>query len=764
MVLIPLLISTALAGVPQQTEAMLIRLESLRVGATELAPFVTNESPDVRARAAVSLARIRRADTLSGLQALLNDPVEEVRESAAFGLSQTPGSRMLLRGRLSTEPSSRVRAKILFAIGLQGNAWDIDTLVDLIGQPVGHAVSEAEVAAAANALGQMAVRGISTVRIDRVVRALSQQTRRFSVEIRHSAAFALARIRPSGGGTEVGDELIEAARREHDVPTRALLLRAAARYPGVDVALREAAKHPSTAVRIAAARAAVSANWVGVITLLDDPEPAVKLAAITAVGGMPSLERVNLLGPIANAGADLSAPSADGERMDPKLAAAIAAISALDIPRVWWENDTARYNRVQAGLKPSLTQYMSEEQDPLIRAAATGIAADPVNLLRLATGDPNGAVRMAAANRILGDRIGINRALSLLNASDEMVLAAVADWLVEHPSPSTEAALLNLASDSNSPAVIQSATAALTALCESLPARKRGSPGSTVLLSKLLGHPDTSIRTASVALARCVKAWPRFEEYSPGLIDLQSIHELRSAVISTAYGDIVLELFPKDAPLTVHNFARLADTGFYNGLPFHRVIPDFVAQGGDPRGDGFGGPGHTIPDEVNARTFDEGTLGMALSGPDTGGSQWFVTLSPQPHLDQRYTVFGRVVHGMQVVRALLPSDRIERVSIERVMTSEVLAEDELERTTAMLQKLRSHPDNSRSKKRKAKRKAEEPAETQQESVLPVERQTVPAEDEEDPPADSLPDALESEEKDPTLNEGEKVDVIDPNAE
>ena len=113
----------------------------------------------------------------------------------------------------------------------------------------------------------------------------------------------------------------------------------------------------------------------------------------------------------------------------------------------------------------------------------------------------------------------------------------------------------------------------------------------------------------------------------------------------------MVELYPYDAPVTVHNFARLADAGFYDGLPFHRVIPDFVAQGGDPRGDGFGGPGHTIPDEINAMSYDVGTLGMALSGPDTGGSQWFITMSRQPHLDHRYTVFGKVVHGMHGPRA-----------------------------------------------------------------------------------------------------------------
>jgi cyclophilin family peptidyl-prolyl cis-trans isomerase/HEAT repeat protein len=770
MVLIPLLISTAFATVPPQTEAMLIRLESSRVKAVELARFVASENPEVRARAAVSLARIQNSGSLRALSPLLHDPVEAVRSSAAFGLGQIEGSRSILRKRLAIEPSSAIRADILFSLGLQGDAWDIDTLVDLIQQPTGHDISVAEIAAAANALGQMAARGISTVRIDRVVRALSQQTRRTSVEIRFASAFALARIGPSGGDPGVAADLVEAALNEHDVSTRALLLRAASRFPGVDEALEAAAKHPSIEVRIATARAAVGADWPGVSTLLNDPEPPVQLAAITAVGRMPSLDRVGLLGPIANAGADLWAPRVDGEQMDPRLAAAVTAIGALDIPQVWWENDTARYTRVQAGLKPSLTQYMSEEQDPLIRAAATAIAADPVNLIRLATTDPSGPVRMAAANRILGDHIGLDRARSLLAASDEMVLAAVADWLTLHPTTKTEEAMIRLADESKSPPVIHSAVSALGALCASQPARKRGSIATTVLLAKLLGHKDISVRTAATELAKCVRAWPRFVPHSPPTIKLSSIMELRSAVVRTAYGDIVLDLYPEDAPLTVQNFAKLADTGFYNGLPFHRVIPDFVAQGGDPRGDGFGGPGHTIPDEVNPNKFVEGSLGMALSGPETGGSQWFVTLSAQPHLDQRYTVFGRVVHGMQIVRSLLPSDRIESITIERVMTPQVMLVDELDRAQAMLLKLNesSRDALAKPKKRRSKKSSRaEPQSAESPSTAPPPVEESTQEDPsqfEDPVEDSLDDENEPQQEEQKINEGEKLEVIDPNEE
>jgi cyclophilin family peptidyl-prolyl cis-trans isomerase/HEAT repeat protein len=133
------------------------------------------------------------------------------------------------------------------------------------------------------------------------------------------------------------------------------------------------------------------------------------------------------------------------------------------------------------------------------------------------------------------------------------------------------------------------------------------------------------------------------------------------ALIETNRGRIEVELFADDAPLTVRNFLALAERGFFDGQEWPRVVPNFVIQGGDPRGDTSGGPGYSIRDEINRHTYLRGTLGMALSGPDTGGSQWFITHSPQPHLDGTYTVFGRVARGMDAVDDILPGDRIIRI-------------------------------------------------------------------------------------------------------
>ncbi|MGI8617630.1 MAG: peptidylprolyl isomerase [Gemmatimonadaceae bacterium] len=128
------------------------------------------------------------------------------------------------------------------------------------------------------------------------------------------------------------------------------------------------------------------------------------------------------------------------------------------------------------------------------------------------------------------------------------------------------------------------------------------------------------------------------------------------ATLNTENGPIVVEFFGAEAPLTVMNFLDLARGGTFRGTRFHRVVPNFVSQDGDPRGDGSGGPGYSIRDELNSHRYDRGVLGMALSGPDTGGSQWFITHSPQPHLDGGYTVFGRVISGYDALDSIVQGD------------------------------------------------------------------------------------------------------------
>ncbi len=138
------------------------------------------------------------------------------------------------------------------------------------------------------------------------------------------------------------------------------------------------------------------------------------------------------------------------------------------------------------------------------------------------------------------------------------------------------------------------------------------------------------------------------------------------AVVTTGKGSFTIDFLPEEAPLSVDNFIKLANTGYFNGVEVHRVVPNFVMQDGDPRGDGNGGPGWSIRCEINMVPYERGAVGMALSGKDTGGSQWFVTHSPQPHLDGGYTVFGKVNEtGMKVVDNIVRGDKIISVRILR---------------------------------------------------------------------------------------------------
>ena len=145
-------------------------------------------------------------------------------------------------------------------------------------------------------------------------------------------------------------------------------------------------------------------------------------------------------------------------------------------------------------------------------------------------------------------------------------------------------------------------------------------------------------------------------------IDLEKNY---TATIETARGNIEIEFYPQHAPKTVNNFVFLAREGFYDGVVFHRVVDNFVIQGGDPTGTGRGGPGYRFEDECagNPHKHGTGTLSMANAGPNTNGSQFFITHSPQSHLDGRHTVFGKVTSSMDVVNAIRQGDAMTRVTI-----------------------------------------------------------------------------------------------------
>jgi cyclophilin family peptidyl-prolyl cis-trans isomerase/HEAT repeat protein len=191
-------------------------------------------------------------------------------------------------------------------------------------------------------------------------------------------------------------------------------------------------------------------------------------------------------------------------------------------------------------------------------------------------------------------------------------------------------------------------------------------------LEAALADPDWAVRLHAWRLLReidpqadpmRIRPAPTAPEVDHGAASLLAPAFSPQVYLETDRGTIQLELLVLDAPLTCANFVALARRGFFDGLPIHRVVPNFVVQAGDPRGDGEGGPGHTLRDELNERPYLRGTVGMALDWADTGGSQFFITHGPQPHLDGHYTVFGTVVAGMDVVDRLERWDVITRVRV-----------------------------------------------------------------------------------------------------
>jgi peptidyl-prolyl cis-trans isomerase B (cyclophilin B) len=151
----------------------------------------------------------------------------------------------------------------------------------------------------------------------------------------------------------------------------------------------------------------------------------------------------------------------------------------------------------------------------------------------------------------------------------------------------------------------------------------------------------------------------------PGSVEGQPKMHPTAVITMEKGGEIQIELYPEDAPKTVESFVTLSKKGFYDGLAFHRVVPGFVAQGGDPKGDGTGGPGYTLKAEFNKRKHVRGTVAMARSqSPDSAGSQFYICFAPAPHLDNNYTIFGQVTSGMDVVDRIKAGDKMKSVRIE----------------------------------------------------------------------------------------------------
>jgi len=372
-------------------------------------------------------------------------------------------------------------------------------------------------------------------------------------------------------------------------------------------------------------------------------DPGLRLETVVALGALGDARSVDRL-------IDLAA--------DPSPAMRAAALRALR------QVDPDTFLMVLSGL----------DADPhwSVRAALASIfgtldSAVAVPRLTAMLGDRDARVIPAAVEALVKFRppdVG-PALLRLLTYDDVIVRAAAATAIGEMKLPGGETALAEAYRTGSRDGMYQARAAALGALA------KYGSGAAMPVLWEALGDGDWAVRVKALALARDLDPatdlsaairpapGPAADRYaSPSLVSpLVSPH----VFIETDKGTIEIELAVLDAPLTAANFLALARSGAFSGAAIHRVVANFVVQDGDTRGDGEGSPGYTIRDELNERPFLRGTVGMALDWQDTGGSQFFITHSPQPHLDGRYTVFGHVVAGMECVDRLQQWDVIRRV-------------------------------------------------------------------------------------------------------
>jgi len=416
--------------------------------------------------------------------------------------------------------------------------------------------------------------------------------------------------------------------------------------------------------RVLAGSAAAPDDWRGRLrTLLDDPRPHVRVTAVEAAGAW--LLDADLGDALARL-ARLADAEADAAHR-PEREEALIALAVGGDPRA---GDLVV--RASAAADRDLRAKAAEAAGYLAlgAAASPGGGGQIAALLDRLLHDLDPKVRVAALEASIvaaGDQAAEVVTEVLARDTDAGVRASALDWATDHPQVPVEAlgeATVLALADRN----VESSLAAVKALAARAKAQPLERGALVAVLEKLAGARDYPVRREAVrALTGLGRPAPAVGPVDSRL-EVEAYTEIvqrtarpRTVEIKTSAGTLRLRLACPEAPMTCLNFLQLAAQGFYQGLTFHRVVPDFVVQAGDPRGDGFGGPGYSIRDEINLLRYDRGAVGMALAGADTGGSQFFITLAPQPHLDGGYTVFGHVVGGDEVLDRIVRGTVIESV-------------------------------------------------------------------------------------------------------
>ncbi len=649
------------------------KFEALRkFEADRTSSWLSDSSESVQLRALVALGRLQDVRSISLLAQKLTDSREPIRMQAAFALglvaqSWTPltdAERVTvtepLLGALKNDQSDAVRRMVIEALSKTKSTACIKPLTERLTSKAGDS------AAAALALGVLAKNGTALdngtlVKLDEMLKnappvnlqlplvyALAQSKNPLNVE---SLRSSLTAADPDVRGLALkglGDTGNAA-----DVPAIALSLadpveRVVAEAARTLVKLAQACKSPKCP-----ALDALQIFWKSAGPAAADGQRQVSHSLLASLQARLPASTRNALGTLVKA---LRSPRAStlnrtAAWLDCRASAAIDAIDrTLLQSRSCGSGLVSDTERLSLGLS-----VLAETEGDNAK-----LAAQLVPLLS----HESPRVRSAAADAI-GAAHGKNASTSLrkrLTDADQYVQAHAASALARIKDMTAVPDMLNAAGRADAFPDVASSFAEAFGQLHAEAARPQ--------LQAWLKSPSASLRAAAAAALETLgDKGLRVEPIARDLThevtdgDLAAMKQT-SLVVTTAKGAFEIALDVEQAPKTSAHFIRLTKAKYFDGLTFHRVVPNFVAQGGDPHGDGEGGPGYSIACEINHRRYERGTVGMALSGKDTGGSQFFVTLSPQPHLDGRYTTFGHVVSGMETVDALVEGDVMTQVTVK----------------------------------------------------------------------------------------------------
>jgi cyclophilin family peptidyl-prolyl cis-trans isomerase/HEAT repeat protein len=646
-----------------ETLVRVLALEDARtLGDGELERDLRSPDRSIRRRAALAAGRIGDSSLTRTLVELMNDQEPEVRQMTAFALGLLGDRLAVDRLRSSLKDSdATVRARSAEALGRLG---DKRAAVDLVAFVQGAIPKGA---------------ALVTVRGDDPGNVKDPW-----VELR-LGLFALAALKDAPSAEAV--LLVEGKPRFDWWAATWTAMRL--ELPSLKPVLLAAAVSDDPLARCIAARGLGALKDKGafetIAKLVRDPDETVSLSALKELGTLGDARGS------AVAVSMLASPSLALKRH------ALRALALLPGDRA-----------LRTHLVPLVGAKEAWIRGPALRALAR---ADPDEFALVLSGldpDPDWTVRadLAAALGDVGGELGASLLLTMLKDPDPRVLPPVLEALraargadatdtlrrhLTHPDPAVRvAATEGLVAQGAQGLNDAFGVAYQTALSETDPdvrmalvaafLAQKDTGGRAWLEQAAKSDPSRQVRVRAIAALRAAGATPAslpdpgpedvrrpLADYRLAMApyDLTPGLELYSprAILHTRRGRIELLLDVVETPLTTQSFLDLARRGFYDGLTFHRVEPNFVVQGGCPRGDGSGGPGYSIRCEIGQRPYGRGALGMALSGKDTGGSQFFITHSAQPHLDGGYTLFGRVTAGMEVVDQIQPGDVIEHVEI-----------------------------------------------------------------------------------------------------